>query len=122
MVSGLVLLGFALKDPYHYVVTAVAWALFDAVIVITSVALTTYNLDHYPEASGEICAWLTFGRATGGFVASYFQITWALASGKKRMFGIEVGVVACGLFLVAELQVYRKRMKLWSGNLNFHTR
>ena len=121
MVSGLILFGFCLQDGYHYMVTSVAWALYIFGIEITTVALNSYVLDSYPEASGEAAAWLLFGRTTCGFIISYFQIPWALAEGTKRTFGIQGGLTGSALILVLILQVYGKRMRIWSGKLNFHT-
>lgn len=63
MIAGLIGLGFALEDGYHYMVTAVFWGLYVFGIMITTVALNAYNLDSYPEASGEVAAWLNFARS-----------------------------------------------------------
>lgn len=63
MLAGLVGLGFALEDAYHYMVTAVFWGLYVFGIMVSTVALNAYNLDSYPEASGEVSAWINFARS-----------------------------------------------------------
>lgn len=63
MLAGLIGLGFALQDGYHYMVTAVFWGLYVFGIMTTTVALSAYNLDCYPEASGEVAAWINFARS-----------------------------------------------------------
>lgn len=62
MLAGLVGLGFALEEGYHYMVTSLFWGLYVFGIMITTVALNAYNLDSYPEASGEVAAWINFAR------------------------------------------------------------
>ncbi|KAL8840334.1 MAG: hypothetical protein Q9170_001349 [Blastenia crenularia] len=121
MLAGLVLVGFCLQNGYHYMVTAVAWGLYVFGIMITTVALNAYNLEAYPEASGEVAAWINFARTTGGFIVSYFQVRWALAMGPQRSFGVQAGVTAAVFFLVVLLSVFGKRLRAWSGPLHFKT-
>ena len=121
MCAGLVLLGYSFEDDYHYMVTAVAWALFMFGTMITIVTVNAYNLDSYPEASGETSAWLTFGRTTGGFIISYLQVTWAEQQGTKTSFGIQASLCVCGLLLMVFLQIFGKKLRVWSGDLGFRT-
>ncbi|KAK5125891.1 hypothetical protein LTR08_005112 [Meristemomyces frigidus] len=121
MTTGLVVLGFALENGWHYMIAAFAWGLFVFGIMLTTVAITAYNLDCYPEGSGEVAAWLNFARTTGGFIISYFQVAWADAMGTARSFGIQAAVIVLVYFLVVIMQVYGKRMREWSGPLKFKT-
>jgi hypothetical protein len=66
ILAGLVGLGFCLEDGYHYMVTSLFWGLYVFGIMITTVGLNAYNLDSYPEASGEVSSWINFARTTGG--------------------------------------------------------
>jgi MFS family permease len=63
MLCGLIGLGFSLQEAYHYMITAVFWGLYVFGIMVTTVALNAYNLDSYPEASGEVSAWINFARS-----------------------------------------------------------
>lgn len=121
MVAGLVGLGFCLEDAYHYMVTSLFWGLYVFGIMITTVGLNAYNLDSYPEASGETAAWLNFCRTTGGFIISYFQVTWAQAQGTKTSFGIQAGICAFAFVLIILLQFFGKKLRVKSGGLNFTT-
>ena len=71
MLAGLIGLGFALEDAYHYMITSLFWGLYVFGIMITTVALNAYNLDSYPEASGEVASWINFSRTTGGMSRFY---------------------------------------------------
>ncbi|KAJ4516473.1 hypothetical protein HRR83_001807 [Exophiala dermatitidis] len=121
MLAGLVGLGFCLEDGFHYMVTSLFWGLYVYGIMITTVALNAYNLDSYPEASGETAAWVNFCRTTGGFIISYFQVTWAEAQGTKTSFGIQAGICAGAFLFILFLQFFGKTLRVKSGALNFAT-
>jgi hypothetical protein len=89
--------------------------------MITTVAITSYNLDSYPEGSGEVAAWVNFARTTGGFVVSYFQVTWADAVGTKSSFGTQAAICFFAYLLVICLQIFGKRLREMSGPLRFKT-
>ncbi|KAI1301066.1 major facilitator superfamily domain-containing protein [Xylaria venustula] len=120
-ILGLVLLGQSLENEWHYIVTAVTWGLYVFSTMITTVAISSYNLDSYPEASGEVSAWVNFSRTIGGFIISYFQVTWANAQGTKKSFGIQAAVCAAAFSLVLLLMWKGKAMRLWAGPLHFAT-
>ncbi|CAJ2504801.1 Uu.00g121950.m01.CDS01 [Anthostomella pinea] len=121
MVVGLVLLGQCLENGWHYMATSVSWGLYTFGIMITTVAVSSYNLDCYPEASGEVSAWVNNSRTLGGFVVSYFQVRWAEASGTRVSFGIQAAVCAAAFLLIVLLMVKGKAMRIWSGPLRFAT-
>ncbi|EEH21718.2 hypothetical protein PABG_03934 [Paracoccidioides brasiliensis Pb03] len=121
MIAGLVLLGFALDGKYHYMLASLGWGLYVFGIMITTVAVNAYVLDSYPEASGEVAAWINFGRTTGGFVVSYFMVRWAKEQGTVRQFGTMTGICGFAFLMVLGLQYYGKRMRLWAGPANFKT-
>ncbi|KAI5204554.1 MFS general substrate transporter [Aureobasidium subglaciale] len=121
MIAGLVGLGFALEDAYHYMLTSLFWGLYVFGIMITTVALVAYNLDSYPEASGEVSALINFARTTGGFIISYFQVTWAQSTGTKVSFGTQAGICVGAFVIIVALQLCGKNLRAKSGALNFST-
>lgn len=121
MVAGLILMGFALDRAYHYMLTALGWGLYVFGIMIVTVAINSYVLDCYPEASGEVAAWVNFGRVLGGFIVSYFMIEWAEKQGTVRQMGTMCGIVGASFFIVLALQVWGKRLRVWAGPAEFKT-
>lgn len=121
MIAGLILLGFALEEGYHYMLAALGWGLYVFGIMVVTVAINAYVLDCYPEASGEVAAWINFGRTTGGFIVSYFMVTWANRQGAKRQFGTMTGIVVFAFLIIIVLQVTGKRLRMLSGPANFKT-
>lgn len=71
MIAGLVGLGFALQEGYHYMLTALFWGLYVFGIMVTTVALNAYNLDCYPNASGEVAAWINMSRSKLQFCSPF---------------------------------------------------
>ncbi|ANB14928.1 Flr1p [Sugiyamaella lignohabitans] len=120
-VAGLVLLGFALEKHYHYMVASLGWGMYVFSVLILTTALNAYNLDCYPEASGEINAWINFSRATAGFAASYFMIPWLTKVGAIAAFSIMAGICAVALCIIIFMFIFGPRLRKWSGPLNFHT-
>lgn len=121
MITGLVLLGFCLEDAYHYMISSLAWGLYVFGIMITTVAVSAYNLDSYPEGSGEVAAWINMSRTTGGFIISYFQVKWANSQGTKKSFGIQAAICAAAFLLILLLQWKGKALRVRSGGLRFQT-
>lgn len=121
MIAGLVLLGFALEEEYHYMLTALGWGLYVFGIMIVTVAVNAYVLDSYPEASGEVAAWVNFGRTAGGFIVSYFMVEWAGKQGAKRQFGTMTGIVGFATLMIVFLGVFGKGLRRWAGPVDFKT-
>jgi len=121
MVAGLVLLGFSLERGYHFMIASLAWGLYVFGIMITTVGISAYVLDSYPEASGEVASWVNFARTCGGFIISYFQVTWANAEGTEISMGVQAAIVAFGLVIIVVLQMWGKRLRIWSGQPHFKT-
>ncbi|KZT19176.1 MFS general substrate transporter [Neolentinus lepideus HHB14362 ss-1] len=121
MCTGLVVIGFAFEKAYHWIILAVGWGLFVFGVMITTVALQAYLLDSYPEASGEVAAWINFGRTTGGFIVSYFQVTWANKLGTEASFGTQAAISFAAFLLIPLMQWKGKELRHRAGPLNFHT-
>ncbi|KAL2141970.1 hypothetical protein VTI28DRAFT_1752 [Corynascus sepedonium] len=121
VIAGLVLIGQCLENAWHYMATSVCWGMYVFGMMITTVALSSYCLDSYPEASGEVSAWINFSRTVGGFIVSYFQVTWAEAQGTKLSFGIQAAICAGSLLFILALLRWGKAMRVWAGPLNFAT-
>lgn len=121
LVTGLVVLGFALERGWHYMLTALGWGFYVFGIMVTTVAVNAYNLDSYPEGSGEVAAWVNFSRTTGGFIISYFQVKWAARDGTIVSFGVQGAICLAAFGLVLFLQLYGKKLRQRSGDLNFRT-
>lgn len=121
IIAGLIVLGFALERGWHYMLASLGWGLYVFGIMITTVSIAAYNLDSYPEGSGEIAAWLNAFRTLAGFIISYFQVKWAAASGTERSFGVQAGICVGVFFLVVACQIWGKKLRMWSGRLRFKT-
>lgn len=69
MIAGLILLGFALENGYHFMITSVAWGMYVFGIMVTTVGLNAYVLDGYPEVS---IIPITFHHIPRDSIVSYF--------------------------------------------------
>lgn len=71
MATALVVLGFSLENVWHYMIVAVFFGFQVAGIMIATTAVNAFLLDAYPEGSGEVGAWIVFGRVFGGFMVRF---------------------------------------------------
>ncbi|KAL8707412.1 MAG: hypothetical protein Q9220_007557 [cf. Caloplaca sp. 1 TL-2023] len=115
----LLILGFALQNEWHFMVLAVFAATQCFGVMIVTTAINAYLLDCYPEASGEVCAWIAASRNWAGFMATYIQIEWVTRLGLAKVFGIQAGITFASIFLIVLLQVYGKRTRKWQGRILF---
>jgi hypothetical protein len=121
MLSGLVIVGFALQRQYHYMLVALGWGLYTFGMIINSASVNMYVLNSYPEASGEVGMWINFSRTAGGFIISYFQVEWVGRVGAEAAFGTQAAICAVVFPIVILLQFRGKQLRAWGGELNFKT-
>ena len=119
MAVALLILGFALHHTWHYMVVAVFYGVQVAGIMITTTAVNSYLLDAYPEGSGEVGAWVCFGRVFGGFMATYINIPWVQKKGPAKVFGIQAGITVGAVLIIVVLQVFGKRLRQAQGKMVF---
>ena len=119
MMVGLIVLGFALQNIWHYMIVAVFYGVQVAGIMITTTAVNAYLLDSYPEGSGEMGAWIVFGRVFGGFMATFIEINWVLQAGAIKVFGIQAGITVAAMLIIVFLQVFGKRIRRAQGTMTF---
>ncbi|KAL8691295.1 MAG: hypothetical protein Q9224_004208 [Gallowayella concinna] len=113
LLSGLVVLGFALQRRWHFMVTAVGWGMYVFGTMVVSVGISAYQLDAYPRESGEVGAWINFSRTAGGFIVAYLQVKWVAKVGAEACFGTQAAVCAAVVPLVVVLQIFGKRIRGW---------
>ena len=120
MILGIVLVGVGLQRVWHYMAIAVSVSVFVFGIMIVTTAINSYVLDSYPEAPGEVSAWINAGRTVGGFIVSYFEIVWARAEGTQNSLGIQAAIVAAAfLFCIVPLQIFGKSLRMRQGKVKF---
>ena len=71
-------LGFALENLWPWPVLAVFYSMQACGVIVATTAISAYLLDAYPEAPGEVAAWLNVGRSWGGFMAAYIVLEWGV--------------------------------------------
>ncbi|KAL7273525.1 hypothetical protein RUND412_003620 [Rhizina undulata] len=119
MIPGLIIVGQGLHRHLHWVSLVMGWGSYVFGVVLASVAITTYALDSYPTASGEVAGYLNFARVVGGFSIGYFQQPWGAAQGYDVSFGIQAGIVAVAVVVLVGIQRWGKEMRDRGGPVNF---
>ncbi|MCJ1456322.1 hypothetical protein MMC28_006683 [Mycoblastus sanguinarius] len=120
MILGIVLVGVGLQRVWHYMLIAVSMGLFVFGIMIVTTAINAYVLDCYPEAPGEVSAWINAGRTVGGFILTYFEVVWAETEGTQKTLGIQAAIVLSAVFVfVVPLQVWGSWMRGLQKRIEF---
>ncbi|PSN66467.1 putative MFS transporter [Corynespora cassiicola Philippines] len=111
MIPGLILVGQTLEKHLHWVGIIFGWGLYQAGVMVVSVAIVAFIFDCYPEYPGEVSALVNFGRAMCGFVVGYFQQEWGDGQGFDVSFGLQ-GVVTVVCFgAVACVQRWGRKLR-----------
>ncbi|KAJ5921591.1 hypothetical protein N7454_009065 [Penicillium verhagenii] len=121
MLSGLVIVGFALQRHYHYMLVALGWGLYTFGMILNSASVNMYVLNSYPEASGEVGMWINFSRTAGDFIISYFQVEWVRSVGAEATFGSQAAICAFVFPIIILLHFRGKELRALGGELNFKT-
>lgn len=121
-VAGLIVIGYTLSLKWHWIALCLGWGLYVVGIMTTTTAISAYNLDSYPEASGELSAIVNMARLLGGFIVSYFMVDWANAMGTINMYATMAAIVAGSFILLAmPLLIYGHKLRAWASPLEFRT-
>lgn len=72
-IAGLLLTGFALEEHLHDAAVIAGWGIYSFGIMLSSVAVTSYVTDAYPEIPADVAGWINFGRVAGGFAIGFYQ-------------------------------------------------
>lgn len=117
--TAVLLLGQALQHKWHYMAVAVLDAAQLIGVNIISTAVNAYLLDAYPEAPGEVDAWIVVGRTMGGFMATYIDLPWVEKQGAGKVLGIQAAITWSSVALVIFLQTFGKKLRRWQGPMEF---
>lgn len=98
-------------------VVAVFYGLQVVGIMITPV--NAFLLGSYPEESGEVVAFIVFGRVLGGSMAPYINISRVQSAGAVTVYGIEAGVTVGASLIIMFLQVSGRRLRSALGPMVF---
>ncbi len=117
MVPGIVLVGIVLQHHLSWPALACGWAMYVVGIMISAVGITTYLLDCYSTASGEMSALINLARILGGFAVGYFQLDWGLKAGFDVSFGVQGGILGASTIIILVLQIWGPTLRLKGGAL-----
>ncbi|KKK20862.1 putative Polyamine transporter [Aspergillus ochraceoroseus] len=99
MAGGLLTYGLTMNYHKHWIGIAFGWLMVVFGMVASTVAITAYNLEKYPEQSTVVSAIINGWRTTGGFSVGYFQPSWISRNGLAAVFGTQAAVVVAVLIL-----------------------
>lgn len=112
MFVGLTLLGQAFGNHWHYMAIAVFWGVFVFSAMTSTVVITAYVLDCFPEYSVVTAAHLNFARVLFGFLVPLFQRKWIDAIGGAQWSFLCQGAICLVAYgFVAAVQVHGARWR-----------
>ncbi|KAL1981134.1 hypothetical protein VTN96DRAFT_3021 [Rasamsonia emersonii] len=113
MACGLLTYGLTLNFSQHWIGLAFGWVMVNLGMIASTVAITAYALEKYPQYSTTVSAIINMWRTCGGFSVAYFQASWIARDGVGVVFGVQAAVVVAGIILtiVPVLLMQRRRRK-----------
>ncbi|KAL1965295.1 hypothetical protein VTN77DRAFT_5897 [Rasamsonia byssochlamydoides] len=110
MACGLLTYGLTLNFGEHWIGIAFGWVMVNLGMIASTVAITAYALEKYPQYSTSVSAIINMWRTCGGFSVAYFQASWIARDGVGVVFGVQAAVVAAGIILtIVPVLVLEKR-------------
>ncbi|KIW62133.1 hypothetical protein, variant [Exophiala xenobiotica] len=101
MFCGLLTYGFTLNYGKSWVGLAFGWVMVNIGLVGSTVAITAFALEKYPNQATVVSAIINMWRTCGGFAVGYFQPSWIAKDGVAAVFGTQAAVVAvCVILLI----------------------
>lgn len=110
-IAGLVLVGQALQKDLPWIAFAIGWAMQCFATLGTSVAISAYVLDVFPQHAALASAWICAFRTLGGFCVVYFQVKWIARDGPAVTFGSQAGISAAVIISIIAVQVFGGRWR-----------
>ncbi|EXJ68979.1 uncharacterized protein A1O5_07914 [Cladophialophora psammophila CBS 110553] len=107
------------KHHLHWLGIAFGWGIYIFGAMLSSVAITTYALECYPQASGEVSAFINFMRVMGGFAVGYFQQPWGVSVGYGASFGTQAAVIVAAGGILIFIYFYEERLRVKGRPLRF---
>ncbi|RAH86727.1 hypothetical protein BO86DRAFT_394526 [Aspergillus japonicus CBS 114.51] len=111
MVCGLLTYGLALNFGKHWIGLAFGWLMVVAGMVASTVSITSYALEKYPEQSTVVSAIINAWRTASGFSVGYFQPAWIQRDGVAAVFGTQAAVVVANMILTITPVIVMGRRK-----------
>ncbi|KAL1999698.1 hypothetical protein VTN02DRAFT_4149 [Thermoascus thermophilus] len=109
MACGLLTYGLTLNFGKHWIGLASGWVMVNTGMVSSTVAITAYALEKYPDHSTSVSAIVNMWRTCGGFSVAYFQPAWIAHNGAGVVFGIQAAIVAiCAVLTITPVLVLER--------------
>ncbi|GIC90468.1 putative MFS transporter [Aspergillus udagawae] len=99
MACGLLTYGMTLNYRKSWIGLAFGWLMVVFGMISSTVSITAYNLEKYPDQSTVVPAIINAWRTASGFSVGYFQPSWIVKDGTAAVFGTQVAVVVAVLIL-----------------------
>ncbi|KAL4983010.1 major facilitator superfamily domain-containing protein [Aspergillus falconensis] len=100
MAAGLLTYGLTLHFHRHWIGLAFGWGMVVAGMIASTVSITSYALEKYPDQSTVVSAIINAWRTASGFSVGYFQPAWIAKNGLAAVFATQAGVVVVVAVLV----------------------
>ncbi|PYI32135.1 polyamine transporter [Aspergillus indologenus CBS 114.80] len=111
MACGLLTYGLTLNYGKHWIGLAFGWLMVVAGMVASTVSITSYALEKYPEQSTVVSAIINAWRTASGFSVGYFQPAWIQRDGVAAVFGTQAAVVVANMILTITPVIVMGRRK-----------
>ncbi|KAL4866614.1 hypothetical protein BDV12DRAFT_210348 [Aspergillus spectabilis] len=115
MTCGLLTYGLTLHYQKHWIGLAFGWLMVVGGMIASTVSITAYALEKYPEQSTVVSAIINGWRTASGFSVGYFQPSWIARNGVAAVFATQAAVVVAVLVLTITPVIVVERRKARSA-------
>lgn len=108
--AGCLVIGFALKNNYHWIAVAIGWGMLAFGLTASANVLLTYSVDNFRMQAGQVGVLVNVVKNSIAFGVSFGSMNWYYGSGPAQQFGTMAGLLWFFYLLIVPLYVYSKQL------------
>lgn len=109
--AGVLIIGFTLRNPAHWIGPTVGWGLLGFGLTASANPLLSYAADAYPLRAGDTGVLVNMIKNVLGFGVSFESMSWYLKDGPVKQFGAMAGALWAAYLLVIPLYMFGRQSR-----------
>jgi MFS family permease len=112
---GCIVIGFSFQNHFHWIATAIGWAMLAFGLTASANVLLTYSVDCFRTRAGHVGVLVNVVKNSLAFGVSFASMDWYFKAGPAAQFGTMAGLLWAAYLLIIPLYFYSHAMVKFSA-------